>query len=192
MDFRIEEQYNVPIIAGIDEAGRGCLAGPVVAACVVVDRNNLISGINDSKKLSTQKRESLFDYITTNYSFSFAPINEKRIDQINILQATIEACIESSNLIKPTPNMFLVDGNMKFTDSRFVSIIKGDSLSLSIASASIVAKVTRDNIMTELHEQYPHYNWKKNKGYGTKEHLEAIAKYGLCEYHRKSFKLRVI
>lgn len=187
MDFNIEDSYNLKTIAGIDEAGRGPLAGPVVAAAVIIDRNNVIDGIADSKKLTSKKREELYQQITNIYQFSVGIVSPQIIDEINILQATIKACRIAANKLQQT-SLFLVDGNMKFNDDKYVSIIKGDDKSISIAAASIVAKVTRDRIMQKLHEEHPEYSWDRNSGYGTKVHIDAIKNYGMTAHHRRSFK----
>lgn len=191
MNLNIEKTYINKVIAGIDEAGRGPLAGPVVAAAVIIDQQNILPNINDSKKLSQIQREFLYQQIIENYKYSVAIINPEEIDKINILQATIKACILAATTLDITPDVILIDGNMKFTDRRFVSIVKGDEKSLSIAAASIVAKVTRDKIMEELHYVYPMYNWLSNKGYGTKEHINSIIKYGKTIHHRESFKVKI-
>ena len=190
-DLSFENEYQGKIIAGVDEAGRGPLSGPVVAAAVVLDQNIIIPGIKDSKKISKKKREDLFEQITKHYQYSVGIISPEEIDQINILEATKKACNIAVDSIKTSPEIVLVDGNMKFADQRYVSIIKGDDKSISIAAASIVAKVTRDRIMENLSQQFPSYKWYKNSGYSTKEHLEAIATHGLTEHHRKSFKIKV-
>lgn len=189
MDLAIESSYQ-GIVAGVDEAGRGPLAGPVVAAAVVVDQTNLINGIKDSKKLSKSKREELYTKITENYLWSVGIVGPTEIDEINILEATKKACVLAVNSLVKEPSVVIVDGNMKFHDRRFVSYIKGDDRSISIAAASIIAKVTRDRMMDLLHEEFPHYNWVKNSGYGTREHILAIKKYGTCAHHRTSFKVR--
>ncbi len=189
-DFAIEDSYNNRIIAGIDEAGRGPFAGPVVAGAVIIDRNNVPSGIDDSKKLSMTKREELFELITRNHIWAVGIVEAAEIDQINILQATIKACYLAAAGLSKILDIVLVDGNMRFTDSRFKSIIKGDNLSISIAAASIIAKVYRDRLMKDLAMQFPEYLWHKNSGYGTKEHKTAIEKYGLTSQHRKSFKFK--
>ncbi|HJK86476.1 MAG TPA: ribonuclease HII [Candidatus Megaira endosymbiont of Nemacystus decipiens] len=190
MDLNIDLNYQKKILAGIDEAGRGPLSGPVVAAAVIANSDNIIEGINDSKKLSEQKRDVLYEEIITRYQYGVGIVEANEIDQINILQATIKACRIAASNLNCTPDIILVDGNMHFADKRFKSIVKGDTKSHTIAAASIVAKVTRDRIMAHLHCSYPEYNWQKNKGYGSREHLKAIANHGICEYHRKTFKFK--
>lgn len=189
MDLSIESNYQ-GVVAGVDEAGRGPLAGPVVAAAVIIDQNNLIKGIKDSKKLSKNKREELYVKITQNYVWSIGVVEPKEIDEINILEATKKACVLAVEGLIKEPSVVIVDGNMKFSDKRFVSYIKGDDKSISIAAASIIAKVTRDRIMGLLHQEFPYYFWAKNSGYGTKEHISAIEKYGFSIHHRLSFKLK--
>jgi ribonuclease HII len=189
MDLSIESNYQ-GVVAGVDEAGRGPLAGPVVAAAVIIDQNNLIEGIKDSKKLSKNKREELYVKITQNYTWSIGVVGPKEIDEINILEATKKACVLAVEGLIKEPSVVIVDGNMKFSDKRFVSYIKGDDKSISIAAASIIAKVTRDRMMELLHQEFPYYFWAKNSGYGTKEHISAIEKYGSSIHHRLSFKLK--
>lgn len=187
VNFEIENQYKNKIIAGVDEAGRGPLAGPAVAAAVIVDQANYIEGVKDSKKLPKQKRLQLYDLITKNYCYGVGIISPEEIDQINILEATKKACYMAVNALKINPEIVLVDGNMKFLDTRYNSIVKGDNKSYSIAAASIIAKETRDKLMRLLGQDYPFYDWHKNSGYGTKYHLEAIRKHGITVHHRKSF-----
>lgn len=189
MDLSIESNHP-GVVAGVDEAGRGPLAGPVVAAAVIIDQNNLIEGIKDSKKLSKNKREELYVKITQNYLWSIGVVGPKEIDEINILEATKKACVLAVEGLIKQPSAVIVDGNMKFSDKRFVSYIKGDDKSISIAAASIIAKVTRDKMMELLHQEFPYYFWAKNSGYGTKEHISAIEKYGPSIHHRLSFKLK--
>ena len=189
MDLTIESNYQ-GIIAGVDEAGRGPLAGPVVAAAVIIDQSNLIEGIKDSKKLSKSKREDLYAKITENYLWSIGVVGPREIDEINILEATKKACVLAVDGLITQPSVVIVDGNMKFNDPRFVSYIKGDDKSISIAAASIIAKVTRDRMMDLLHNEFPNYNWVKNSGYGTGDHISAIEKHGPCIHHRLSFKVR--
>lgn len=189
--FKLEQQYLSPL-AGVDEAGRGPLVGPVVAAAVIIDQTKIIDGIKDSKKLTKKTRELLYNQITQNYIWSVGIVHQDEIDAINILEATRKACITAVENLPLRPATVIVDGNMKFPDPRFISIIKGDNLSLSIAAASIVAKVTRDRLMLEYSAEFPHYMWHKNAGYGTKEHLEAIKLHGISPYHRHSFKVKIL
>lgn len=178
------------LIAGIDEAGRGPLAGPVCVASVIMplDKDNIIEGINDSKKLSEKKRDMLFDLIKEKaIAYHIELIDEMTIDTINILNATklgMLACINNLNI---KPDVVLIDAVKIDTNVETESIIKGDANSYSIACASILAKVTRDRYMLEIDSKYPEYNFKKHKGYGTKEHIENLKKYGKCEIHRESF-----
>jgi ribonuclease HII len=179
-----------PIIAGIDEAGRGPLAGPVVVAAVILDPDRRISGLNDSKKLSAKKREFLFDQIIKNsleYRMDIVPIEV--IDKINILWATMQGMENAVHGLKLKPDFCLIDGNRLPRNLKFQAeaIVKGDGKIASIAAASILAKVTRDRIMMELHKEHPEYNFLKNKGYPTKEHIAAINKYGILDCHRRTF-----
>ena len=185
-----EKKYEGELIAGIDEAGRGPLAGPVVCACVIMplDEDNIIEGIDDSKKLSEKKREMLFDKIIEKaISYSIVEIDEKTIDEINILQATKLGMKKALEGLKVQPEIVLIDAVKIDTTIKQDNIIKGDALSYNIASASILAKVYRDRLMKKLSLKYPEYNFAKHKGYGTKEHIEAIKKYGKCEIHRETF-----
>ncbi len=189
--FEFENKYkNLGDIAGIDEAGRGPLAGPVVCACVIMplEQDKIIFGINDSKKLTPKKREELFDkIIATAKTFCITQIDEKTIDEINILQATKLGMKNALNGLKFSPKMVLVDAEHIDTDIPQEGIIKGDARSYNIAAASILAKVFRDRLMVEYSKQYPNYHFDKHKGYGTKEHIELLKKFGKCEIHRDSF-----
>lgn len=179
-------------IAGIDEAGRGPLAGPVVAAAVILPVDYYHSEINDSKKISPQKREKLYNIIINDaIDFAVGIVSNTEIDSLNILQATFKAMKLAIDNLKIKPDFLLIDGN-RFCDSSisYKLIIKGDSKSLSIAAASIIAKVTRDKIMNDLTIMYPEYNFSKHKGYGTKEHIELIKKYGRSPIHRTSFLVK--
>jgi ribonuclease HII len=182
-------QQGCKLIAGMDEAGRGPLAGPVVAACVMLPENCLIEGVNDSKKLSADKREKLYDIIIEKaVSVGVGIVDEKAIDEINILNAAKLAMKKAAEQIKPVPDLLLVDAlTISEIDIPQTAIIKGDALSLSIAAASIIAKVTRDRLIDEADSIYPAYGFKEHKGYGTPKHIEAIKKYGLCPIHRISF-----
>ena len=175
-------------IIGIDEAGRGPLMGPVVAAGVYIPEGFDTSEINDSKKLSAKKREYLYDKITAECDWATGQVNEKLIDIMNIAQATKLAMRQAIYQMNKA-DFVLIDGNFlpENLDIPERCIISGDRLSVSIAAASIVAKVTRDEMIMEMHKEYPIYNWQKNKGYGTKEHREAIKLYGPSIYHRKTF-----
>ena len=177
------------VVCGIDEAGRGPLAGPVCAAAVVLPRDLEIEGLNDSKKLSDKRRRALFDEITTQavtYGIAFA--TEQEIDEINILQATFLAMRRALAQLSVQPSIALIDGNRETDFGLPVrTIVKGDSLSANIAAASILAKVTRDDFMLEQAKLYPEYGFDIHKGYGTKAHYEALRKYGPCPIHRQTF-----
>jgi len=188
-------QKGAKFIGGIDEAGRGPLAGPVVAACVVLDENfkinKEIQEIKDSKKLSASKREKLIDVIFESFiEIGIGICDHAAIDRINILQATFLAMKKAIGSLKQKPDFILLDGKFPIPNISIKqkAIIGGDNLALSIAAASIVAKVKRDEIMRELHKKYPQYGLDRHKGYGTKLHMEALQKYGPCPVHRKSFK----
>ena len=181
-------------IAGVDEAGRGPLAGPVYAAAVILPEGTFIEGINDSKKLSEKKREELFDVICEKASaYCIAEVSHTRIDEINILNATFEAMNKAVNGLNIRPDYVLIDGNrIKGMEIPHETVVKGDAKSISIAAASILAKVSRDRVMYEMAEQYPLYGFDKHKGYGTKAHCDAILKYGACEIHRRSFLKKIL
>ncbi len=187
-NFELEEKYE-GIIAGVDEAGRGPWAGPVVAAAVILNRAFCPEGLDDSKKLSKQKREKLFNEIINVADFGIGVVGESVIDQINILEATKLAMKDAVMDLLRRPQIVLVDGNQKFDvqHMEIIPIVKGDSKSLSIAAASIIAKVTRDRIMEDLSNEFPEYSWEENAGYGTAKHIAAIERHGICKYHRKSF-----
>ena len=180
-------------IAGVDEAGRGPLAGPVCAAAVIFPKDVWIPEINDSKKLSESKREALFPIIIEQaLAYGIAFVDEKRIDEINILNATFEAMKAAVDALQIRPDFVFIDGNrIKGIDIPHQCIVKGDTLSMSIAAASILAKVSRDRLMKQLDEKYPEYHFKKHKGYGTKEHIERILQYGPSEIHRKTFLSKI-
>ncbi|MEG1779055.1 MAG: ribonuclease HII, partial [Oscillospiraceae bacterium] len=182
-------QNGLTLICGVDEAGRGPLAGPVVAAAVVLDPNNPIEGLWDSKKLTEQKREQLFIEIQEKALYwSVAQVDETEIDQINILQATFRAMEKAVENLGITPELVMIDGNKKPNiDGNVITIVKGDAKSATIGAASIVAKVTRDHIMIAYAEQYSEYSFEKHKGYPTKAHYEAIKANGILPIHRKSF-----
>ncbi len=177
---------------GTDEAGRGCLAGPVTAAAVLLPDNFNLDLLNDSKQLSEKTRDKLKPIIEDlAISFSVTHLDPIIIDEINILNASIQAMQESIMKLNPTPLYIIVDGNRfkPLNNIPFSTIIKGDSKYMSIAAASVLAKTYRDAYMDKIHEEFPMYNWKQNKGYPTKEHREAIKKYGTTKYHRMTFRL---
>ena len=176
------------LIGGMDEAGRGPLAGPVVAAAVIMPSDDPIEGVNDSKQLSEKKRERLYDEIIARaIDYKISAVSEKVIDEINILNATKRAMAECVEGFAINPHVVLVDAVKLSLEVPTVSIIKGDALSYSIAAASILAKVYRDRLMLAYDEQYPEYGFARHKGYGTREHIEALRKYGPCPIHRHSF-----
>lgn len=175
-------------IGGIDEAGRGPLAGPVVAGCVVLPEGCFIEHLNDSKQLTPSQRDKLFDIIKNEaVDYGIGMVMPDEIDEINILNATKKAMIQAVSKLKKKPDYLIIDAVKLPIDIDQLSINKGDCLSVSVAAASILAKVTRDRWMEEAHKLYPRYGFDKHKGYGTKEHIDAIKKYGLCPIHRKSF-----
>lgn len=181
-------ESGIKYIAGIDEVGRGPLVGPVVTAAVILPRDFYDERINDSKKLTEKKRELLYDVIMENaVSVGIGISSEDVIDEINILEATKKAMIEAVNNLSVKPEHLLIDAVKLNIDIPQTSIIKGDAKSESIAAASIIAKVTRDRMMIELDKLHPEYDFKHNKGYGTKKHIEAIEKYGIIKEHRKTF-----
>lgn len=190
--FRYENEAKADgfgVVCGIDEAGRGPLAGPVCAAAVILPEGCVIDGVNDSKKLTEKKREALFDVIKEKaLAYSIAVADEKEIDEINILQATYLAMRRAFDGLSVKPDMALVDGNRDpelGVPTR--TIVKGDANSMSIAAASILAKVTRDRFMLEMDAKYPEYQFAKHKGYGTKLHYEMLTQYGASEIHRMTF-----
>ena len=189
-NFLIEEDFGWPnkLIAGVDEAGRGPWAGPVVSAAVVLNKKNIPIDLNDSKKISEKKRQSLYSSIYNSHFVGVGISSIEEIDNLNILQATFLSMKRALNNLDCSVDAILVDGNIDpGFDYKTECIVKGDSISFSIAAASIVAKVTRDNLMSKIHREFPNYNWKRNKGYGTREHRNALDMYGPCKYHRKSF-----
>ena len=177
------------LIAGVDEVGRGPLAGPVCVAAVMMPLDEIIEGVDDSKKISEKKREILFEQIKEKaVCYSIQMVDEQTIDKINILEATKLAMKNAINDLTIKPDVVLVDAISKLdVDAEVRGIIKGDALSYSIGCASIVAKVTRDRLMCELSKEYPEYGFEKHKGYGTKQHIDALKEYGPCVYHRLSF-----
>ena len=182
-------------ICGIDEAGRGPLAGPVVVASVIMPKDSMIEGVNDSKKVSEKKREKLYDEIIENaISYSVGIVDQNEIDRVNILNATKAGLTESIRGLKVKPDIILVDAltGIDTCGIPYHSIVKGDAKLYSIAAASIIAKVTRDRIMRQWHEVYPQYNFIQHKGYGTAAHIAAIKEYGLCPLHRRSFVKNIV
>lgn len=197
VDYSIENEYRekgFDIICGVDEAGRGPLAGPVYAAAVILPSDCVIEGLNDSKKLTEKKREALFDEIKEKaLAYGIASADEKEIDEINILNATFLAMKRAIASLSVRPDLALIDGNQKpHTDIEEVTVIKGDAKSMSIAAASVLAKVSRDRFMLEMAEKYPQYEFAKHKGYGTKLHYEKIAQYGVCDIHRRTFLKKIL
>ncbi|MDD2203246.1 MAG: ribonuclease HII [Bacilli bacterium] len=190
--YKYEHELNdqgIEYIAGIDEVGRGPLVGPVVCACVVLPKDFKLLGLTDSKKLSSKKRDLFFDIIKEQaLGIGIGVIDEKRIDEVNIYQATKEGMIAALNEVECKVEHVLIDAMKLNINLPSTSIIKGDTKSISIAAASVIAKVTRDRMMEELDLKYPIYGFKRNKGYPTKEHLNAIDEYGVIENHRKSYK----
>lgn len=191
-NYKYEQELNnngITLIAGVDEVGRGPLIGPVVAAAVILPKNFKLEGLTDSKKLSEKKREELYKIIKEKaISIGIGVISEKRIDEINIYEATKEAMIEAINNLDVKPEHVLIDAMPLDIDIDTTSIIKGDLLSISISAASVIAKVTRDHMLYEIDSEYPMYDLKNNKGYGTKKHIEAIKQYGITKYHRLSYR----
>ncbi|MEP6513900.1 MAG: ribonuclease HII [Parafilimonas sp.] len=180
------------IEAGCDEAGRGCFAGPVFAAAVILPKNFHHPELNDSKQLLPEQREELRPYIEKKaICYSVAMVDHEEIDRINILNASFKAMHLALEKLPVLPELLLIDGNRfhSYKICKHYCIIKGDGIYASIAAASILAKTYRDDFMRALHEEHPYYNWKNNKGYGTHEHRKAIEVYGLCKYHRKSFDI---
>ena len=192
-DFSFEADLQAQgfgLVAGVDEVGRGPLAGPVTAAAVILDPSNVPAGLNDSKVLYTKKREVLYDLILQHSSVSVVHVSVEEIDRINILQASLLAMKQAISQLDPGPSFVLIDGNRIPAELPVPShaIVKGDAKSVSIAAASIVAKITRDRLMTDLARQNPGYGWDKNAGYPTKEHQLALQHLGVSPHHRRSFK----
>ena len=187
--WEIEDSLGLHLICGVDEAGRGPLAGPVCAAAVILPEHLQIPGLNDSKKLTDKKRRELFPVIQEQaIAYGIGLASEQEIDEINILQATFLAMRRALEQLTVRPEIALIDGNRETDFGLPVkTVVKGDSLSANIAAASILAKVTRDNLMMELAQQYPEYGFEIHKGYGTKAHYEALRTYGPCPIHRKTF-----
>lgn len=179
---------GITLIAGVDEVGRGPLVGPVVSACVILPLNYQLDGLNDSKKLTAKKRDYFYDILRRDaISIGVGVVSEKIIDDVNIYEATKLAMIDAINKCHVKPEHVLIDAMRLEIDIPTTSIIKGDSKSLSIAAASVIAKVERDRMLDILDEKYPMYDFKNNKGYPTKKHVEAIYKYGIIDEHRKTF-----
>jgi len=187
----LKQYYHSLFEAGTDEAGRGCLAGPVTAAAITLPKNFTNDVLNDSKQLSEVKRTLLKPILEdVAISFSVCHVFQDEIDEINILNASFLAMHRAIDKLQPLPDFIIVDGNRfkTYPNIDHECIIKGDGKYMSIAAASVLAKTHRDEYMAKIHEEFPMYNWKKNKGYPTKEHREAIKKYGITKYHRKSFR----
>lgn len=175
-------------IAGIDEAGRGPWAGPVVAAAVILDKDNIPTGLQDSKKMSAKKRELLFDAIKERSIIGVGMCNIEEIDRLNILQASLKAMTKALDKLTSCATYALIDGNKcPSVDIPCQAVVRGDGTVLSIAAASIIAKVTRDRIMQDLGAEFPGYGWERNMGYGTKEHREGLVAHGITPHHRRSF-----
>ena len=195
IEENLYKEKNLQYICGIDEAGRGPLAGPVVVAAVIMPKDSMIEGVNDSKKVSEKKREKLYELIIEEaISYSVGIVDQNDIDRINILNATKAGLTEAVRTLKVKPELILVDAltNIDTCGVPYQSIIKGDAKSYSIAAASIIAKVTRDRIMREWDKVYPQYGFEKHKGYGTAAHISAIKENGLCPLHRLSFVKNII
>ncbi len=185
---------EIKLIAGVDEAGRGPLAGPVVAAAVIFDPGFYLDEVNDSKQLSPRLRESVFPKILDNaISYGIGIVDNLEIDEINILQASLKAMKIAVSKLQYEPDLVLIDGNKSFfSELNTKTVVKGDSKSFAIAAASIIAKVTRDRLMIKASKKFPEYGWEKNKGYGTKQHISAIQKHGITPLHRKSFLSNIL
>lgn len=189
-DYSFEIASGARFVAGVDEVGRGPWAGPVTAAAVILDPENIPDGLNDSKKLSAKKREALFEALQEHAIFSVAHASVQEIDQINILNASHLAMTRAIDALPQAPDHMLIDGNRLPKDLRASAqaIIKGDGRSLSIAAASIIAKVTRDRLMDDLGGAHPGYGWETNRGYGTAAHRMSLLRNGVTPHHRRSFK----
>jgi len=189
----IKRYNNKILVCGIDEAGRGAFAGPVTVSAVILPKNYYNPEIKDSKKLSDSKKNKLFDEIKeVALDYIIYDVNNNEIDDLNVLQATFLGMNRSIEKLVIKPKIYLIDGNKFITKKQitYKCIIGGDDIYQSIAAASILSKVHRDNMMKKIDNEFPEFNWKKNKGYGTKEHIEKIKKFGLSKYHRKSFKIK--
>jgi len=186
-DFSRETHYS-GIVAGVDEAGRGPWAGPVVAAVVILDRGRTPAGINDSKQLSKSKREALFDSIAMVATVATGICTVEEVDRYNILGATKLAMLRAYEALPVKPDIALIDGNqLPQLPCAMDAIVDGDALCVSIAAASVIAKVTRDRLMAVLAQEFPQYGWERNAGYGTREHQEALMRFGVTPHHRRSF-----
>ena len=193
MENPLRSHYQEDLMeAGCDEAGRGCYAGPVFAAAVILPLGFFHPLLNDSKQVTPENRSQLRVYIEANaLAWAVARVDHDEIDRINILKASFKAMHLALDQLKPRPRLLLIDGNRftKYKRTPHRCIVKGDAIFSSIAAASILAKTRRDEYMQQLHTEFPHYRWDSNKGYGTKDHRDAIEKHGLCKYHRKSFNI---
>lgn len=189
MDLSFDMTYGDTLICGVDEAGRGPLAGPVFAAAVILPRSMVIEGLDDSKKLGAKKREELYEIICSDaVSYGIASASVEEIEEYNVLAATHMAMNRAIKMLTPCPELALIDGNMAGgIEYPCECVIKGDTKSMSIAAASILAKVSRDRVMAGIAQQYPDYMFEKHKGYGTKLHYELLDRYGLSPVHRRSF-----
>ncbi len=192
----LSENYSGKLLeCGLDEAGRGCGAGPVVAAAVILPKGFYHSKLRDSKKMNEKSKREVFDYIKENaISYSVCISTPQEIDKINILQATMLAMHRAVDGLNVKPEYLIIDGNYfnKYKDIDHSTIVKGDDKFMSIAAASVLAKVTRDDIMLKLSKDYPQYDWENNMGYLTKKHLESVKEFGLCEHHRKSYNFKTV
>jgi len=192
----LSENYSGKLLeCGLDEAGRGCGAGPVVAAAVILPKGFYHSKLRDSKKMNEKSKREVFDYIKENaITYSVGMSTPQEIDKINILQATMLAMHRAVDGLNVKPEYLIIDGNYfnKYNDIEYSTVVKGDDKFMSIAAASVLAKVTRDDIMIELSKEYPQYDWVNNMGYLTKKHLESVKEFGLCEHHRKSYNFKTV
>lgn len=191
-DFQLEKKYILvghKVVVGVDEAGRGCIAGPVTAGAVMFRTEDFPADLDDSKKLTPLQRTRIYEEIKEKAVVSFAHVSVEEIERINILQASLKAMVLAVEELPVTPDFLLVDGNRLPPNlpCKGLAVVKGDQKSLSIAAASVVAKVNRDNLMSRLARDEPHYKWHTNKGYGTREHLEALERFGPSRHHRQSF-----
>jgi len=191
-DFQLEKKYILAghkVVVGVDEAGRGCIAGPVTAGAVMFKTVDFPADLDDSKKLTPLKRARIYEEIKEKAVISFVHVSVEEIERINILQASLKAMVLAVEKLPVTPDLILVDGNRLPTNlpCKGLAVVKGDQKSLSIAAASVVAKVNRDNLMNQLAKEEPHYKWRTNKGYGTREHMEALERHGPSKHHRQSF-----